>query len=77
MLEPEGERFKAFDLLKAEEDLYFVGLRETFLGGEFFRTAFDPGWPLIEDSCFWEGLGELRDREVFNLEEEERPLSEA
>jgi hypothetical protein len=77
MLDLEGERCKTFDLLKDEEDLYLVGLREIVLGEVFFSAAFDAGWPRIEDNCFWEGFLGLRDREDFNREGEERPFSEA
>lgn len=77
MLELEGDRCKAFDLPKDEEDLYFVGLREIVLGAVFFIAVFDAGWPLIDDNCFWEGFRELQDREDFIREGEERPFSEA
>ena len=77
MLELEEDRLKSLDLLKDEEDLYLVGLREIVLDDAFLFAALDAGWPLIEDNCFWEGFGELRDSEDFNREGEERPFSEA
>ena len=77
MLELEGDRLKSLDIPKDEEDLYFVGLREIVLGDVFFSASLDAGWPLIEDNCFWEGCKELRDKEDFNCEGEERPFSDA
>lgn len=54
MLELEGVRFKVFDLLKAEEDLYSEGIREVVLGVELLKVPFDTTRRLPEDNCLGE-----------------------
>jgi len=77
MVELEGDRFKGFDLLKGEKDLYSAGARETVVGVFLFTAPSDTARLLIEDNCFWEGFRELWDREDFNRDGEEGAFSEA